>query len=604
MKYILRIKSFPSNFTIIPLFIFLIIFLIQVCTATNGLAQQLPPEETHFDFSQYKDLYWLKENLEKNKISAPQKQSDVIDNKKVEVTNTHEDQGGISQKEGFAEGADLEHPESHDKEGAAISLDKNLEDHKDKTVQDSHEAQGDQDAHATQSDKSNSWGIPDQNALKNINSTHSENSKDVAFPERNLSNRLAGKVNKDKQTHAENSKIDLKSPRKDHENANDHDSNLESESEEQTMLLSQYWERERDKLIQKARLCRKLQNYDEAERCYIKVLNYEMDDALRQNLMLEMIDLLMERQSIAKVVIVYEKFIEQFPRASILTDIYTKLGRLYREIGAFDMAVARFYQVLNASLSIAPEEMTAYKAKTDEAQYEIAYTYVQMERYRDALTFFQRLKKVNLHPSMRQMVLFNIGYCSFKLEAYSDVILELEDLLKHYPDSVVAPESHYILSSTYRIINEPQKAMNEVMQLLKHSEVDLAGDKELWLYWQKKTANQAANEFYERGDYLNALKIYQVMVPLNENPDWQIPVLYQIGLCFERLNMYKKAHEAYSLITSDQEWKKGENQLNETTQSIRDMAKWRLDQLKWNSDIEKKLENFLSLPDASGVQKT
>ena len=44
---------------------------------------------------------------------------------------------------------------------------------------------------------------------------------------------------------------------------------------------------------------------------------------------------------------------------------------------------------------------------------------------------------------------------------------------------------------------------------------------------------------------MSALTIYQTLARLNEDADWQWPVIYQMGLCFERLRLSSRAAEAY-----------------------------------------------------------
>ena len=73
-----------------------------------------------------------------------------------------------------------------------------------------------------------------------------------------------------------------------------------------------------------------------------------------------------------------------------------------------------------------------------------------------------------------------------------------------------------------------------------------------WVAWQKKAGNQLANEYFENGKNVDAISIYQKLLALDSTPKWQAPIVYQLGLCFERIGGKEynpKAIEAYEILT-------------------------------------------------------
>ncbi len=84
------------------------------------------------------------------------------------------------------------------------------------------------------------------------------------------------------------------------------------------------------------------------------------------------------------------------------------------------------------------------------------------------------------------------------------------------------------------------------------------------------------------------------MAPLNKDPEWQWPIIYQIGLCFERLRMLPKTHEAYRLLVDEEEWENSQYDLNENLLSIKEMAVWRLGHIDWLSKTESGLLRLLA----------
>ena len=86
------------------------------------------------------------------------------------------------------------------------------------------------------------------------------------------------------------------------------------------------------------------------------------------------------------------------------------------------------------------------------------------------------------------------------------------------------------------------------MALLNSEQARSAKDPDTWAYWQKRTGNRLANELYEKGDYLNALLIYQTLWQLPGDATWKSQALYQMGLIYERLEQPERAIDAYTRI--------------------------------------------------------
>ena len=321
-----------------------------------------------------------------------------------------------------------------------------------------------------------------------------------------------------------------------------------------------------------------------AEESYFKLLSKDIQDSLRAEVFLEMAQMYQKLDERVKVVAVYEKFGELFPNHDKLPETYIKLGLLYREMGAPKMAMNRFYDVLNSALSVDRKEIQGYRDLALKARFEIAETCFAQGDFVKAEEFYKRLKKVKLDPEDQAVVLFKSAYVQYLQQNYPPVIDTLTTFIKDYPDNKLTPEAYFILADSYRQTGDPKKSVEQVLELLRKSQ-DRAGlSAKAWNYWKKRTGNQLANEFYKNGDFINALTIYQHMVPLSDNPQWQWPIVYQIGLCFERLNMPLKARDAYEVLTQPEKPVK----INQKLASLQQMATWRLEHVNWLTTAEKK----------------
>ncbi|MBN2068969.1 MAG: tetratricopeptide repeat protein [Opitutales bacterium] len=331
-----------------------------------------------------------------------------------------------------------------------------------------------------------------------------------------------------------------------------------------------------------------------AETRYIEQLSQDISDDKRKSLLLEMAAMFERHNIKPKVAAVYEKYIEMYADDPLVPEIYMRLGFIYREMGAFDQALSKFYSVLNTSLSVNPEKAEMYRVISLKAQLEIADTHYAMGDYQAAAKFFDRLKRLNLPDEDRALVDFKFAYSQYLLENYPVVISNLQAFIKNYPDNKLVPESHFILANAYKHLGQPREAVNETLSLLRFESNKDHRNNEVWMYWKKRTGNQLANEFYEQGDFVNSLRIYQAMAKLSNTPDWQWPVVYQIGLCFERLRMFPRAIAAYEHILTDPEMPDGMNfEPSESLKSIRELAQWRLEHLNWLTQTEARLSVLL-----------
>jgi Uncharacterized protein conserved in bacteria len=294
-----------------------------------------------------------------------------------------------------------------------------------------------------------------------------------------------------------------------------------------------------------------------------------------------------------KAAAVYEKFLKEFPDDPILPTIYLELGRSLRALGAYKQAISRFYSVLNTTLKLPETGPDHYRQLARTAQFEIAETHFQSGDYTQANRFFSRLTLLDLAPEDRAMAHFKSGYSLILAGENRPAIATLRRFLEEHPNDENVPEARYLLSDLLRregLINE---SLLVALDLLRAESHFTEKDPQRWAYWQRKTGNQLANEFYERGDIGSALLIYQTLSQLSEEPSWRLPVTYQIALCLERLQRFDRALECYQTIVDNVKPapSDGAATRRELT-DLAEMARWRLDQLAWLRETDQQLSRF------------
>ena len=365
-----------------------------------------------------------------------------------------------------------------------------------------------------------------------------------------------------------------------------------------------------------------------------------------------------------------EKWLEGRKRgAPTIPETHIRLGKIYRNLGAHRMALNKFYEAINATLTLPRNEAfelaekqkgkvleTRTDSESNQAMFEIAETFMDAEDYDNAIKFFDRLWRLEqLSDTDRSFVRFKQGLAHYRrareslreqdkmnrLPPEQRIEVELEydktpraDFAKVketlrsygtlYPQSPYVPEAHYLLALTYEQLNQDEESVAELLVLLKESDFNpemilnleqgravrdrdqaaINRLKGVWNFWKKKTGNYLANKFFEESEYFNAYRIYSALREIDPSPAWQVPVLYQIALCEEKLGNYVQAMETYSSIeeyvTSEEARERMAS--NKYLNFVFGMAKWRREQLEDTRAIRQAVNRYgiYTRPEAAG----
>ena len=326
-------------------------------------------------------------------------------------------------------------------------------------------------------------------------------------------------------------------------------------------------------------------DYDMAEKYFAAALGVPIESPEKENVLFEMAALYKEEGMLPKASAVLERLTEEFGESRRLPGVYMELGHLYRAMGGLEIAISNYYMVLNSSLNISIDQVESARDLSLKAKLEIAETHSELLEYDESYRHYELLSKLDLKPIDRMRVDYRMCHLLYQLDRYQQAVSRLKQFLDHYRLSAHSPEIRYLLAKSYEKLNRKPEALKEVVQILqRQSSPDTALDGEAD-YWRQRTGNELANEFYEKRDYRSALTIYQSLAKYNPAPEWRWPAIHQIGLCFERLGLPDKAILAYEEILDPEGLEIAEDALSQSLQSLRQMAKWRLEHLKWEDDL-------------------
>ncbi len=339
--------------------------------------------------------------------------------------------------------------------------------------------------------------------------------------------------------------------------------------------------------------------YAGAERAFEEILSSGLarPKDLRRAL-LDLAQMYRKQGADTRAVACYEKYLKEFPDDPATPLVYLDLGRTLRSLGAYRLALVRFYSVINTTLKLSEEGFDQYRVIAKTAQFEIAETHFQEGDYEDAGKYYSRLQLLDLAPADRARAQFKTAYAEVLAGNAAAAETSLRAFIDQNPDDENVPEARYLLSTSLRRLGRNGEAFDAVLDLLRAEKIRQPQDPRRWAYWQRRTGNEMANAFYETGNYLGALGIYEALAALSEaDPAWRLPALYQVGLCCERLGQYDRARAAYDAVTEGCAAGLAKAPAGAGLDDLGRMAAWRRDHLQWRERTEKQVATiFRTLP--------
>jgi tetratricopeptide (TPR) repeat protein len=351
-------------------------------------------------------------------------------------------------------------------------------------------------------------------------------------------------------------------------------------------------------VLEEALRARTAKNAAEAEKLFIRVLQMPAPEEAYKTALLEMAVLAHERSDLLKAQQIYSQFVSQYPGDLSTPEVLLRQGLLYREMGAPVMASAKFYAVMSSALNLKLERLDYYQRLVLRAQAEIGETCYAQGKYAEAAEFFTRMLKLDSPELDRSGITCKLIRSLAGKGAFNEVVTHARLYLERYPEASSSPEVRYLFATALNNLGRKDEATEQVLDLLRSQEKSASEDPQNWIYWRQRTGNDIANQFYQQGDFNNALLIYQTLATLSNAPEWQLPALYQAGLVYERLRQPDKALETYAQLLERRP--ASTNAPSPSLTAVLDMASWRKAHLAWAQRAEDVNRRLLpaSLPEA------
>lgn len=348
-----------------------------------------------------------------------------------------------------------------------------------------------------------------------------------------------------------------------------------------------------------ARNLRLKQLATEAEPVLVELLAEENPEAMRQSALLELALCAQDRSDLPRAQQIYSQFLNRWPNDARLPEILLRQGQFFRQMGLNSMALTKFYGVMTAALGLKSDKLDYYKRIVTQAQNEIAETHFQMGKFADAAEYFARLLKQNNPLLDRSLAQYRLLRALSELGRHDEAMGQAEDFLTRFPDAAERAEVRFIIAHSLKELGRNNEALQQVLALLQEQKTQAKKNPETWTYWQQRAGNEIANQLYREGDFPKALDVYLSLAQLSSTPAWQIPVHYQVGLTYEKLQQPQMAAQTYSNIIS-REITVGTNS-SPGLKTVFEMARWRINFLNWETHADNSTKEFSAPPPANEV---
>lgn len=299
-----------------------------------------------------------------------------------------------------------------------------------------------------------------------------------------------------------------------------------------------------------AELALRVGDLEAAAKIYAQIAAQSLDPERRRNAFFGLAEVYQKMDEPLRVISVLERFRTIYPDDPTIPELLLRLGFLYRETGSTQKAVDSFFGVLKESFVLRDSDMESYRSLTAEASYQIAETYYRMQQYELAGEFFGRLlRAARMSSGEHDALLSKTAYAAYFAGDYRKVVLLLEPNQWGEISASRQAEFRFLRASAYWALGDHEAARSDVLNLAT-LEVEPLRDS-YWNFWWKHIGNELANDLYGQGDYELAHKLYYSLLHLSNEPEWQLPVIFQIARCRQGLGEIPEAESIYGRILDE-----------------------------------------------------
>jgi tetratricopeptide (TPR) repeat protein len=328
-----------------------------------------------------------------------------------------------------------------------------------------------------------------------------------------------------------------------------------------------------------------------AAKVFVELLENETPAEFKRAALFELALIAEEENRLSRAQQILAQYLHLFPKDRSVPEVILRQGLIYRQMGANQLALSKFYAVMSSALNMKLAQLDYYARLVLQAQTEIADTHYLQGQFSDAAELYTRLLKQGSAELNRQFIHCKLLRCLATLNQHASLAAQAEAFEHSFPESSDLAEVRFLHAQSLKHLGHMRESLEQISKLLEAQQSTATNAPEIWAYWHQRVGNEIANQLYQEGDYLNALELYTLLAQLDSSPAWQLPAMYQIGLIHERLNQPEKAAATFDAILAREKELTGLPNMP-SLKAVIEMAKWRKDHLSWQGKAEMTMQSL------------
>ncbi len=249
------------------------------------------------------------------------------------------------------------------------------------------------------------------------------------------------------------------------------------------------------------------------------------------------------------------------------TDTQLRIGDSYYATGDYENAISYYQEAIGA------------EPGGDYAMFQIANSHYRNEQTYEAVTTFRRFLRIYPYSRLREQAQYNIAYIYLNTGNYTQAVEEFQTVINKYPNTTWAARSQYNIGDTYYNAGDYEKAIaayKKVMQKYPQSEYiieavngiqysqmssgqadsssavleDFLADHPQTSMADRLRFRQADNHM-QTGDYQGAIKEFQQYLRITNNQELRPDAHFNLANAYEQTDQPDKAIQAYQTIVSE-----------------------------------------------------
>lgn len=249
------------------------------------------------------------------------------------------------------------------------------------------------------------------------------------------------------------------------------------------------------------------------------------------------------------------------------TDTRLRIGDSYYAIGDYSNAISYYEKAIGA------------EPGGDYAMFQIGNSHYRNEQTYEAVQTFRRFMRIYPQSRLSEQAQYNIAYIYLNTGNYSQAVEEFQTVINQYPNTEWAARSQYNIGDTYYNAGDYEKAIEAYKTVMeKYPESDYIIEAVNGIQYSQVSSGEAdsssavledfladhpqtsmadrlrfrqADTHMQRGDYQGAIKEFQQYLRISNNDELIPDAHYNLANAYEETDQIDNAVEQYQLIVSE-----------------------------------------------------